>query len=71
MTKIEEDFSQLIKYIESKGEQAQKVLKEIEIENVPEKFRESFVFYKSLSNPSKQFMFKIAKGSSLKKKFIR
>lgn len=72
MTKIEQDFQNLIIYLETNYEkQVQKLLKEISIEDIPEKYKDSYKFYLSLSGDSRNFLFKIAKNPNNKKKYIK
>jgi len=64
----EEQFALILDYLREQGHtNPQRALKGLTADELPEELRSAFTFWQSLSGPSRNFMFDIARGHRTKK----
>ena len=67
---VESEFQNLVQHLENEGaNNVALFLKHADLEHVPEQFRDSFSFWKSLSGPSRNLMLDVAQGRRTRKRF--
>ncbi len=67
---IETDFRELVQHLEREGAvNLQRFLKRADLEDVPERFRDAYGFWKTLSGPSRNLMLDCAQGRRVNKRF--
>ena len=67
---VESDFRELVQHLEREGAvNLQLFLKHAELEDVPERFRGAYSFWKTLSGRSRNLMLDGAQGRRVNKRF--